>query len=172
MLKQSQKLMLMWSLPALMIVGAGCGKGPAGNYNLGVTTTGGQVASNCANNSQVQTNVTESGSTINGSGSNSCFSALNLTGSENNDQLTGVTLNLTIAPQTNTAQSGYYGSGSYSPWGITNPSTVNGQAISCSYTGNLSFSNNTISGTLQSSTSTTQYNGYCPSSVQLNGSES
>lgn len=176
MLKQYQKLMLMGSLPALMIVGAGCGKGPAGNYNLGVTTSGGQVASNCANNSQVQTNVTENGSTLSGSGSSSCFSNLNFSGSENGSQLTSVTFSLSIAPQANTGQVGYGGGGYYPPYynpsGIMNPGTVNGQSVACSYTGSLNFSNNTISGTLQSSTTTTQYNGYCPQTVSVNGSQS
>jgi hypothetical protein len=123
---------------------------------------------------QLNLNISQNGNNVTGTGSNSCFSAINLTGTEDgNGHLNNVLLTVTVAAQ-NTGSSGYYGGSYYG--GSYYGGSGYGQSSTCTYTGTLNLSNNYLSGTVTLQQNTGYSGGYssgnCSPSITLNGAMS
>lgn len=172
-----RKEMILLCAVSTLVVSAGCGSGPSGNYNITQTMSG--AASSACQSSQAQMSINANGQSVSGSASNQCFSE-NFTATDSGGSLTGVTLTITPTSQAISNVSGNYNN-PYNPHNsYNNPyyGNSNGAAgQSCAYVGTLSFSNNQISGTLtlqNSGSSNYYYNSgsSCPSSISINGSKS
>lgn len=137
---------------------AGCGSSPAGTYSVGETI------SNCSN-AQTNLNVTETGSTVNGTGSNACYNE-SLNGTDSGGTMTGVTM--TLSP-TSSASAYPYGSYGYGTMGCAYGSYCASASTSCVYTGTLTYGNNVLSGTLTLQSGSNSAS--CPPNITLNGTK-
>jgi hypothetical protein len=168
---------LMKKVAVLVGVGfavVGCGKDAPKTLSASQVMNSSYLSSNCTN-SQISMSVTESNNNVVGSGSSACFTSESIQGTKNGSgQLTNVVLSITIASQAMSQyNSGYSGSSYYcSQYQQYCPQNVTtSQAVTCTYTGTLSYSNNNMNGQL----STSQYyqqsgnSAQCPSTIYLNG---
>lgn len=163
---------LMKKVAVLVGVGfavVGCGKDAPKTLSASQVMNSSYLTSNCTN-SQISMSVTESNNNVLGSGSSACFTSESIQGTKNGSgQLTNVVLSITIASQAMSQYSSGYGS--YCGQYPCSQSGTTSQAVTCTYTGTLSYSNNNMNGQL----STSQYyqqsgnSAQCPSTIYLNG---
>ena len=115
-------------LGAMTAISTGCGRNLSGSWPMTISGSGGAITSNtaCQSTTQVNFNITESGSGVTGNGSNSCDTYI-LSGTENNGTIQ--VSNMTMTPVSSTYSGGYN--------------------TTCVYTGTLTDSNNQIQGQLQ-----------------------
>jgi hypothetical protein len=141
-------------MPAIVAVGlllGGCGQKIAGTYNLIQSSSSGYATSYGTNQvacEQISLNISESGSAVSASGSNTCWTET-LTGTESGGVIQATLIEIPVT-STGTSTS-YYGS-----------------SQGCIYTGTLTISNNVITGSLENSTS--GYAGLC-TPITINGTK-
>lgn len=168
------KAIVVTAISGLAIMAAGCGSSPSGTYTVNETAGSASFGaygfpSQCQS-TQINLSLQENSNTVTAQGSNSCFSSETLFATNSNGTLTGVTLTLTVAPQTSAQNcSTVY------PYSCTSGLSTTGlnQSITCTYTGSLTLSNNDLQGSLSSQLSTTGISttSTCPQQLTLSGAK-
>jgi len=185
-MKNSKILAFGFAVLNISLIVTGCGKaGVGGYYQLNETFAGslpgcqqqqfnGQQAQQQQQSQQILMTLTDSSGTVTGSvPSNGCFSESFNGINTGNGQIAGVTVTLTMA-QPNYYSGANQPNSNQAPNQTPNPTATQQapQNMTCTYLGNLTLNDSTVSGTLQSSGVAQvqgQFFNACPSSVSIQG---